>query len=169
MLLLNWPGAGDEAHDPSERGFDELVAWAARQIDAPADLVAQSMGGVIAVRLALAHPEIVRRLVLVATSGGVDVRSLGGVDWREEYRREFPQAASWVTQERGDLTEELRHLASPTLLIWGDDDPLSPPRVGEHLAELLPDVALHVIDGGTHGLAHESPEAVADLIMAHLR
>jgi pimeloyl-ACP methyl ester carboxylesterase len=168
MLLLNWPGAGDEAHDHAVRGFDDLVAWAARQIETPADIVAQSMGGVIAVRLALARPEIVRRLVLVATSGGINVRSLGGVDWRAEYRREFPAAASWITQEPADLTEELGQLAMPTLLIWGDDDPLSPPRVGERLAELVPDAALHVIGGGTHGLAYENPEAVAELIMAHL-
>jgi pimeloyl-ACP methyl ester carboxylesterase len=127
------------------------------------------MGGVIAVRLALAHPESVRRLVLVATSGGIDVSALGGVDWREEYRREFPRAATWVTQKQGDLTEALRQLAIPALLIWGDEDPISPPAVGERLAELLPDAQLHVIAGGTHRVAYEQPEAVASLIAEHLR
>ncbi len=169
LQLLNWPGAGGEAHDPEVRGFDQLVAWAARQIAPPADVVAQSMGGVIAVRLALDHPAMVRRLVLVATSGGLDVRSLGGVDWRADYRREFPHAASWVTQEQADLADQLGRLAIPTLLIWGADDPISPPPVGERLAELLPDAKLHVIAGGTHGVAYEQPEAVAGLIAAHLR
>jgi pimeloyl-ACP methyl ester carboxylesterase len=168
MQLLNWPGAGDEPHDPAVRGFDDLVGRAARQIEAPADVIAQSMGGVIAIRLALAHPERVRRLVLVATSGGVDVSAFGGADWRQEYQREFPHAASWVTHEQRDLTDELRQLAIPTLLIWGDADPISPPRVGARLAELLPVAQLHVIAGGTHGVAYEQPEAVAGLIAGHL-
>jgi pimeloyl-ACP methyl ester carboxylesterase len=168
-LLLNWPGAGSEPHDPLVSGAQDLVGRVASQLDDSADIVAQSMGGVIAVRLALAYPERVRRLVLVATSGGVDIRALGGLDWRDEYRRSFPDAAAWIVHEQRDLTEEIKQLALPTLLIWGDDDPTSPPRVGEHLAGLLPDAALHVVVGGTHTLAYDHPDAVAELIKCHLR
>jgi pimeloyl-ACP methyl ester carboxylesterase len=126
------------------------------------------MGGVIAVGLARTYPERVRRLVLVATSGGVDVRALGGADWREEYQSSFPDAADWIVHEPRDLTEEIKQLAVPTMLIWGGDDPISPPRVGEHLAGLLPDADLHVIAGGTHSLAYDHPSTVASLIKAHL-
>jgi len=169
MVLLNWPGAGNQPHDPSVLGADDLVTRAAKHLDASVDIVAQSMGGVIAVRLALTRPESVRRLVLVATSGGIDVRTLGGVDWREEYQRDFPQAADWIVQEQPDLTEEIKQLVTPTFLIWGDTDPISPPRVGEHLAELLPNATLHVIAQGTHSLAYDCPDAVAGLIETHLR
>src|SRR3954469_557471 len=81
-LYFDWPGAGDQPHDPAVRGFDDLVARVASRLDGPAAVVAQSMGGVVAVRLALAHPEKVSRLVLAATSGGVDVAGLGASDWR---------------------------------------------------------------------------------------
>ena len=54
----------------------------------------------------------------MATSGGIDVRTLGGVDWREEYQCDFPQAADWIVQEQPDLTEEIKQLVMPTLLIW---------------------------------------------------
>lgn len=64
------------------------------------DVVAQSMGGVVAVGLALRHPEKVRRLVLVASSGGIDVEGFGAEDWRDEYVLEFPNAAAWVTEQR---------------------------------------------------------------------
>jgi pimeloyl-ACP methyl ester carboxylesterase len=168
VRLLNWPGAGAQAHDPGIADAEDLVVRLAEPLDGPADVVAQSMGGVIAVCLALAHPGLVRRLVLVATSGGVDVRALGGSDWRPEYLREFPHAARWVVEEQRDLTDQIGRLAAPTSLIWGDQDPISPLRVGELLAGLLPNAALSIIAGGTHSLAYDHPDAVASLIEAHL-
>lgn len=118
-LLLNWPGAGCEPHDPSMAGLDDMVAWTARHLGRGTDVVAQSMGGVIAVRVAFAYPALVCRLVLVATSGGVDIPSLGGLDWREEYRRRFPRADGWIVDEQQDVSEQIKQLALPTLLLWG--------------------------------------------------
>lgn len=63
-VRLSWPGLGDEPHDPSVTGIDDLVQIAERQIDGQTDVVAQSMGGVIAARLAMRRPDAVRRLVL---------------------------------------------------------------------------------------------------------
>jgi pimeloyl-ACP methyl ester carboxylesterase len=58
--------------------FDDLVRLVEAELTEPSTLVAQSMGGIVAVRVALRQPTQVRRLVLVATSGGVDVERLGG-------------------------------------------------------------------------------------------
>jgi poly(3-hydroxyoctanoate) depolymerase len=41
-----------------------------RLIDRPVDLIAQSMGGVLAVRAALENPELVRHLVLTRRPAG---------------------------------------------------------------------------------------------------
>jgi pimeloyl-ACP methyl ester carboxylesterase len=110
----------------------------------------------------------VRRLVLVATSGGVAVEGLGGVDWRSGYRSDFPEAAEWILTDRSDHTDEIHLIEAETLLVWGDDDPISPPAVGEHLASLLPNATLRIVAGGTHSMAHDRPEDVAPLIEAHL-
>jgi pimeloyl-ACP methyl ester carboxylesterase len=67
---LAWPGLGNQPHDPMVNSFDDLFVLAARNIRGPSVIVAQSMGGVIGVRLALAYPENVTHLILVATSGG---------------------------------------------------------------------------------------------------
>lgn len=91
--LLSWPGAGDQPHDPDVQGFEDLIASVSRDLHGPSDLIAQSMGGIIAIGIALRHPEHVRRLVLTATSGGIDVAELGASDWREEYGAECPNAA----------------------------------------------------------------------------
>jgi pimeloyl-ACP methyl ester carboxylesterase len=167
-VLLSWPGAGEERHDESVRSFEDLVTAAAAALDSPSDVVAQSMGGAVAIGLALRHPARVRRLVLAATSGGLDVAGLGGADWRAEYRELYPNAAPWITDERPDHSDAINGVAAPALLLWGDADPVSPISVGERLADLLPKSTLEIIEGGEHQFAHDHPDAVARLIAAHL-
>ena len=166
--LLGWPGLGAQPHDPGVRGFDDLVRLARDRIDGPVDLVAQSMGGVVAARLALEIPGKVRRLVLTVTSGGVDMAGLGAADWRADYRRSNPQAASWVTAERPSPDLPVERIAAPTLLLWGDDDPISPLAVGRHLQARIPGACLHVVAGGRHDLARTHAAEVAPLIARHL-
>lgn len=67
-----------------------------------------------------------------------------------------------------DLSHRLRHLDVPTLLLWGDADPLSPVAVGQKLAELLPRSKLVVIPGGTHDLVLERASEIAPHVAAHL-
>ncbi len=164
-----WPGLGDEPPDPAVRGIDDLVAMVTDALDdAPADLIAQSMGGVVAVRAALARPGRVRRLVLAATSGGVPVADLGGADWRGDYRAAYPAAAAWIAAPQPDFSARLGELALPCLLLWGDADAISPPAVGRRLLELLPDARLHVVAGGAHDLAVVHAEALAPLVAEFL-
>lgn len=161
---LGWPGLGAQPHDPAMRGLDDLVARAAAALASQTVVVAQSMGGVIAVRLALAHPETISHLVLVATSGGLDLTRFGVSDWRPDYRRNFPNAAAWITEARADHEPDFPRLTLPIQLIWGDRDPISPVAVGTHLARALPNARLAIIEGGTHALATEQPARVAALI-----
>ena len=165
---FGWPGLGDQPHDPAIRGMDDLVRIVASRIDGPVDLVAQSMGGVIAAHVALAHPTLVRRLVLCVTSGGVDMTSLGAGDWRPDYRKSFPNAATWITAGKASPPLPVENIKAPTLLIWGDVDPISPVAVGRHLEARLPNAQLHVVPGGDHDLAQTHAGAVAALIEAHL-
>jgi pimeloyl-ACP methyl ester carboxylesterase len=167
-VYLAWPGLGAQSPDPEVHGFDDLVRLVEHELTDPATLVAQSMGGVVAIRTALRHPDKVQRLVLVATSGGVDVARLGGWDWRAAYRAEHPMAARWITDDLPDHTDELSTVTAPALLLWGDSDPISPVAVGEHLASLLPNATLRVLAGGTHSLAVDLPDEVAAQIRAHL-
>jgi pimeloyl-ACP methyl ester carboxylesterase len=165
---FGWPGLGAQPHDPAVRGIDDLVAMVTAKMDRPVDLVAQSMGGVIAARLAIEKPALVRRLVLSVTSGGVDMAGLGASDWRESYRKSFPQAAEWITAARASPPLPVEKIAAPTLLIWGDADPISPVAVGKHLEERLPDARLEIVAGGDHDVASTHADHVARLISSFL-
>jgi pimeloyl-ACP methyl ester carboxylesterase len=102
--LWSWPGAGDQPSDPGVSSYRDLIELAAADMVPASDIVAQSMGGAVAIGLALAHPAKVRRLVLVATSGGLSLNQHTTEDWRAEYRATFPNADPWVSSERPDFT-----------------------------------------------------------------
>ena len=165
---FGWPGIGHQPPDPAINGFDDLIAMVLARMTEPVDLVAQSMGGVLAARIALEHPQRVRRLVLTVTSGGVDMARLGASDWRPAYRLEYPNAAPWIFEPRVAGPLPVERIAAPTLLLWGDNDPISPLAVGEHLAQRLPDARLHVVKGGGHDLAETHADEVTPMIERHL-
>jgi pimeloyl-ACP methyl ester carboxylesterase len=152
-VLLDWPGLGAVPPSPRVRSFDELVGLVLETLAVPAAVVAQSMGGVVAVRAALGAPEAVSHLVLTATSGGIDVAALGAVDWRSNYREQWPDAPKWAFDRPDDLSARLETLTTPTLLIWATRDPISPLAVGEHLATLVPNSRLTLVDTAEHMFA----------------
>jgi prolyl-tRNA editing enzyme YbaK/EbsC (Cys-tRNA(Pro) deacylase) len=166
--FVSWPGLGGAPPEAGVTGIRDLVARVARDITGPVDVLAQSMGGIVAVRAALARPELVRHLVLSVTSGGIDVAALGARDWRPAFTERHPDLPRWFVDEREDLTERLREIAVPVLLLWGDADPISPLAVGQRLAGLFPDARLVVVEGGTHDLVQERAADVAPHIDAHL-
>jgi pimeloyl-ACP methyl ester carboxylesterase len=112
--LLAWPGLGNQPPARDVNSWDDLYRIVEQQIVGKVALVAQSMGGVLAVRAALAHPQSVSHLVLTATSGGIDLTPFVVQDWREEYRRANPRAPAWVYDRPPGHEADLRSLAIPT-------------------------------------------------------
>lgn len=167
--FFSWPGLGNEAPDPGINSLADLVSMVVEQIDDPVNIVAQSMGGVVAIQAALAKPHFIQKLVLAVTSGGLPLAELGAADWRSDYYRSFPSAARWIGAPGADLSEQIKTIRTPALLLWGDSDPVSPIAVGERLAQLLPASELRVIAGAGHDLARTHVAEVTKLIAAHLR
>src|SRR5262245_44943078 len=103
VQAVDLPGLGGVPAQPDVASYDDLVGYVARTITAPTAIVAQSMGSFIALELALRFPRLVSHLVLVAATGGIDVASLGGVDWREDYATAYPHAPVWARGPVRDL------------------------------------------------------------------
>jgi pimeloyl-ACP methyl ester carboxylesterase len=163
-VFLAWPGLGDEPPADEVNSLNDLVSIVLQHMKQPVHIVAQSVGGLVAMKAALAAPGKVQRLVLAATSSGVPVKDLGGRDWGPEYYQEYPNAAAWIGEIREDLSEDLKTFMIPTLLLWGDCDPISPLAVGERLLSLLPNAQLHLVRGAGHDLARARAQTVGSLI-----
>jgi pimeloyl-ACP methyl ester carboxylesterase len=58
---------------------------------------------------------------------------------------------------RNNLGEELNQIKQPTLLIWGNDDTITPPFVGREFNRLIPNSELHFIDKCGHAPMMEVP------------
>lgn len=59
---------------------------------------------------------------------------------------------------RHNLGEELNNVKQPTLLIWGNNDTITPPFVAREFHRLIPSSELHFIDKCGHAPMMEQPE-----------
>ncbi|MFG3081581.1 alpha/beta fold hydrolase [Streptomyces parvulus] len=171
---------------------DDTMAFLETVVGGPAHLVGWSDGGVVALLVALARPDLVRRAVVVgatfrpageafADPGMLDAMTPGSADmefFREMYEAVSPDGAGhwpvvaakvldmWRTQPA--LTErELGRIAAPVLVVSGDDDLMTL----EHTTALyraLPDARLAVLPGASHLVPLEKPGLLNGLILDHL-
>jgi pimeloyl-ACP methyl ester carboxylesterase len=58
---------------------------------------------------------------------------------------------------RNNLGEELNQIKQPTLLIWGNNDTITPPFVGREFQRLIPRSELHFVDKCGHAPMMEVP------------
>jgi pimeloyl-ACP methyl ester carboxylesterase len=58
-----------------------------------------------------------------------------------------------------ELAKWLHRVDVPTLLVWGENDGLVPPRFGEAYRDKIPDASLTVIRQAGHAPFEEQPEA----------
>ncbi|MBU3715262.1 MAG: alpha/beta hydrolase [Ferruginibacter sp.] len=59
---------------------------------------------------------------------------------------------------RNNLGNELNAIKQPTCLIWGNNDTITPPFVGEEFKKLIPNSELHLIDKCGHAPMMEVPD-----------
>ena len=70
---------------------------------------------------------------------------------------------------RNNLGEELNQIKQPTLLVWGQNDIITPPFVGKEFNKLIPNSELHFIDKCGHAPMMEVPEEFNQILDGFLQ
>jgi len=106
------------------------------------------------------HPELLE--TLVATGRDPDAAAVN--------RAELRAVMGPLGLRRSALVraEELRRVRAPTLLIWGDRDPVATVEVARATAELIPQAQLEVLPAG-HVPYLGNPERTAELLSTFVR
>ncbi|NGM68614.1 alpha/beta hydrolase [Natronolimnobius sp. AArcel1] len=91
------------------------------------------------------------------------------IEWRREQdatgAARTAQAAALMS---GSVSDRLPQLTTPTLVIHGTDDRVSPATNARLLAERIPNTHLELLEGGAHCVFIENDEQVATLIRTAL-
>lgn len=70
---------------------------------------------------------------------------------------------------RNNLGEELNQIKQPTLLVWGENDIITPPFVGKEFNKLIPNSELHFINKCGHAPMMEVPEEFNQILDGFLK
>ena len=175
-----------------DRMAAHMVGFLETVVAEPAHLVGWSDGGIIALSIAIARPDLLRKLVVIGTNfdtSGVlpgleegllatppDAEDIAML--RQPYQASSPDGAEhWpvifdkfkamaATQPHIPVSE-IRRIRAQTLVVAGDDDMVSL----EHTTELfraITDAELAVVPGASHLLLMEKPELVNRIIVSFL-
>ena len=178
--VLDLPGFGAQRRQrsPLADAPAYVCAWLRERGLGGVHLVGHSLGGAVAARVAARHPDLVERLVLVAPAGTLAHRplhrhalelALAAVSPGPRFLprlgadalRAGPGTILRASRELlGDdsLRAELRAIGAPTLLVWGDRDPLVPRSVADVFLNGIRDASLVVIQGAGHVPMVERPK-----------
>ncbi|MFV5343373.1 alpha/beta fold hydrolase [Acinetobacter oleivorans] len=167
--IIGYPGFGDTPESPQVKSFEDLKNYVVDQINEESVIIAQSMGGIFAVAAALQKPQLVKGLVLIATSGGINLERFNVQDWREAYRQAFLKYPDWFVTTNANYEEFLSDINIETLLIWGDNDPVSPVQVGQYLNQKFENSTLYIVKGGDHQLAEKHANEASVQIENYLK
>ena len=159
---------------------DEAIAYIEDVIGEPTHLFGHSDGGIIALLVAIARPDLVLSIIATGTNYTWDagLNLSGEIVISDEDRAEFAERSPdspesldliihkayevWAT-EPNITTEELARITCPVLVLNGDDEPFSPHH-GVDLYQALPNARLAIIPGSPHATHKAKPHLFLPII-----
>lgn len=147
----------------------------------PVNVIGISMGGRIAITLALEHPEIVKSLILASTSARTNYKR--GLTWSlsnlllripavRKIGTKYPQPYYAYVRQREtlqnyDTTDKLQQIHVPTLILHGRRDRIVPYRMAEEIHSRIAGSRLSTVDGG-HTFFFRRSKEFTDLVTGFL-
>jgi pimeloyl-ACP methyl ester carboxylesterase len=158
-----------------------------------ADVFGYSMGGGVALALALQHPDLVRKLAVLGSAMGAmrdaydpevykQFKSMTPENFhfpqvKDPYTRVAPDPSQWpvlvskIVQMddnfHGFDQQQMRSLQAPTLIMLGDRDGVRPEHAVE-MYRLLPNAQLALFPNGDHFLLFSRPTTVLSTLVPFL-
>lgn len=184
VLLPDMPGQGNTEKslgrsysiDAQARFLRDLLR--SRKIDR-AIVIGNSMGGHIALSLALLYPETVQKLVLISPAG---LQAKGPPPYEplqiaKGLSPPVKRYLAWNNHVRNDIRNGMHYpvdgfLASvrcPTLIIWGENDRILPVELGSLWQQGIPGAQLVRLEGMGHMPQHENPALLLNRADAFLK
>ena len=167
---------------------DWLTAWMDDEGLERASIAGHSLGGAVAARLASRRVDRIERLVLVdaairphgmrATARMVDVvktisqHSPGFAPlYLRDLLRSHPWSATVATFDTllAEWEPHLSRITAPTLIIWGEHDPITPIALGHGIAATISDARLVTMPHAGHNPMWECAETFNDEVLRFLR
>ncbi len=185
--LLGFGGSSGQPFE-LERMADLLQAWMDHlKIDC-ARIIGHSMGGLIAAELTADAQERVEKLVLVDAAalplGRTYWQNVLSLIWAVRYApldfwpilfgdalRAGPFTILRAAHQllAADISDKIDEIRVPTLLVWGERDPLVPLEMGRRLEERMRYTDLIVLKGVGHNPMWDKPEAFNRAVLDFLR
>lgn len=191
VYLIDLPGFGCMRAHSQGFALDAAPSWIRAflhtlDIRRPS-IVGHSMGGTIALSFAAQWPDEVDRLALAAPALGLPRKTVVGnvlplvAACRYADPRFYPtllrdalrtgittlyRAANMLVTAKEPTA--LTQVTTPTLLLWGEHDPLVPLDIGRGLRKSLPASRLHIIPGAGHVGMFDRPNEFNDLVLRFL-
>jgi pyruvate dehydrogenase E2 component (dihydrolipoamide acetyltransferase) len=190
VIALDLPGCGLSGKLPShtlDTYVDFFSAFLGALDIAQADLLGHSMGGLIAISLAVRYPHHVRKLVLVDSAG---LPELVKSQWlaplkmlTDSSMRHFRLYPTFIKNglraragveglqiiRTGSVRRILKQVQTPTLVLWGSRDRVVPLEHGAFMARHIPNARFAVVRGAGHMPFYEKPEQCNKIVLSFLR
>jgi pimeloyl-ACP methyl ester carboxylesterase len=193
-LDLNGHGRSPRREGDGLKTYTEDVLAVIEALEEPVFLVGHSLGGAVALNVALESPESLRAIGLVGTGAKLRVHPqiLSLID--EDFIKAVELILSWAfapnpsseiyqraqgqmvqngpeilkrdlsTCDRFDVMDRLHEMAVPALIICGRDDELTPIKYSEYLRDNLPEARLEIIEGAGHMVMLERPDELNSIL-----
>lgn len=167
-IALDLPGRGEgtPCATAGDAARSILATLAARQLDlARTVVVGHSYGGAVAIECALAAP--LAGLVLVSTGARLRVHPdvLAAMPARSPVVTPETARIDWLAADAFDRMHDVARITTPTLVVGGDRDTLTPPKYAKFLAQNIPGAELVTLAGAGHMCIEEDAPRVAAAIV----
>jgi pimeloyl-ACP methyl ester carboxylesterase len=193
-LDLNGHGRSPAREGEGFQTYTEDVLAVLEALAMPTVVVGHSMGGAIALMVALQRPKNLVGLGLVGTGAKLRVHPQILELCQTDFERAIDFIVQWAFAEQSppelreracaqmrrngadallrdfsscntfDVMARLSEVALPTLILCGRDDKLTPVKYSEYLQQNIPTAQLKIIEGAGHMVMLEQPKAVTQAL-----